>query len=163
DEGFTHKCLDKFAEFRRRGKTILLVTHSLDLVKRFCDEALWLDAGRALANGDPKRVVDAYLTKVEEGEEALLATETARALEASGVAGGEARAAAPRGGGARGGEERQTPADGFRAVEGRWGSREVEITDVAFLDRDGQPAFVFHSGEPMSVRVRVTAHQPADD
>ncbi|MBE3110055.1 MAG: ABC transporter ATP-binding protein, partial [Acidobacteria bacterium] len=36
DEGFTHKCLDKFAEFRRRGKTILLVTHSLGLVERFC-------------------------------------------------------------------------------------------------------------------------------
>ena len=46
DEGFTHKCLDKFAEFQRRGKTILLVTHSLGLVERFCDEALWLDAGR---------------------------------------------------------------------------------------------------------------------
>ena len=29
DEGFTHKCLDKFAEFKRRGKTILLVTHAL--------------------------------------------------------------------------------------------------------------------------------------
>ena len=47
DEGFTHKCLDKFAEFRRRNKTILLVTHSLSLVERFCDEALWLDDGRA--------------------------------------------------------------------------------------------------------------------
>src|SRR5436190_14908922 len=35
DEGFTHKCLDKFAEFRRRGRTILLVTHSLGLVERF--------------------------------------------------------------------------------------------------------------------------------
>ena len=48
DEGFTHKCLDKFAEFRRRGKTILLVTHSLGVVERFCDEALWLDEGRAM-------------------------------------------------------------------------------------------------------------------
>ena len=45
DEGFTHKCLDKFAEFKRRSKTILLVTHSLSLVERFCDEAVWLDAG----------------------------------------------------------------------------------------------------------------------
>src|SRR5919108_5114335 len=49
DQGFTHKCLDKFGEFRRRGKTILLVTHALNLVERFCDEALWLDAGRAPA------------------------------------------------------------------------------------------------------------------
>ncbi len=40
DEAFTHKCLDKFAEFRRRGKTILLVTHSLNLVERFCDNVL---------------------------------------------------------------------------------------------------------------------------
>ena len=64
DEAFTHKCLDKFAEFRRRGRTVLLVTHSLDLVTRFCDEALWLDGGLARAQGDPKRVIDAYLTEV---------------------------------------------------------------------------------------------------
>src|SRR6187401_2251298 len=50
DEGFTHKCLDKFGEFRRRGRTILLVTHSLGLVERFCDEALWIDAGLARAD-----------------------------------------------------------------------------------------------------------------
>src|SRR5215472_15879783 len=50
DEGFTHKCLDKFSEFRRRGKTVLLVTHSLGVVERFCDEALWIDAGRARAH-----------------------------------------------------------------------------------------------------------------
>src|SRR5713226_1436547 len=80
DEGFTHKCLDKFAEFRRRDKTILLVTHSLNLVERFCDDAVWLDAGQKRAEGDPKRVVGAYLTKVEEGEEALMAATTARAV-----------------------------------------------------------------------------------
>ena len=51
DEAFTAKCLDKFAEFRRRNKTILLVTHSLDLVERFCDEALWLDKGKTHGRG----------------------------------------------------------------------------------------------------------------
>jgi ABC-type polysaccharide/polyol phosphate transport system ATPase subunit len=73
DEGFTHKCLDKFGEFRRRGKTILLVTHSLNLIERFCDEAIWLDAGEKQAEGDPKRVIGAYLTAVEATEEQLLA------------------------------------------------------------------------------------------
>src|SRR5215471_5946034 len=87
DEGFTHKCLDKFAEFRRRGKTILLVTHSLNLVERFCDEALWLDAGRAMTHGDPMRVVGAYLTKVEEGEEKLLADTRAKGVEHAGHGG----------------------------------------------------------------------------
>src|SRR6266446_2214885 len=83
DEAFTHKCLDKFGEFRRRGKTILLVTHSLNLVERFCDDAVWLDAGQKRADGDPKRVIGAYLTAVEETEEDQLAATTARAVEAA--------------------------------------------------------------------------------
>jgi lipopolysaccharide transport system ATP-binding protein len=69
DQGFTHKCLDKFAEFRRRGRTVLIVTHSLDMVTRFCDEALWLDGGRARVQGEPQRVIDAYLTDVARGEQ----------------------------------------------------------------------------------------------
>src|SRR5689334_18621239 len=86
DEGFTHKCLDKFAEFKRRGRTILLVTHSLGLVERFCDTALWLDTGEKRAEGDPKRVVGAYVTDVERQEEQFLATSDARAAEGVRVA-----------------------------------------------------------------------------
>jgi len=158
DEGFTHKCLDKFGEFRRRGKTILLVTHSLALVERFCDEALWLDGGAAMTHGDPKRVVGAYLTKVEQGEETLLAETTARAVEQAGHEAGV---------GQGGDEAKQHPADPtsnmFEAKEGRWGSREVEIVDVAILDPRGEPAHVFHSGEPVSVRITVRAPNPIGD
>jgi len=175
DEGFTHKCLDKFAEFKRSNKTILLVTHSLNLIERFCDEALWLDEGHAMSHGDPKRVVGAYLTKVEEGEEALLAATTARAVEsASRAATGqdgrdthEGRDVQDRREGQEGTEQTQHPADPtsnmFQATEGRWGSREVEILDVSFLDRGGQPSFVFHSGDPISVRVKLRAAHPVDD
>jgi ABC-type polysaccharide/polyol phosphate transport system ATPase subunit len=164
DEGFTHKCLDKFSEFRRRGKTILLVTHSLGLVQRFCDEAVWLDGGRVSGTGDPRRVVDGYLAAVEHGEEALLATATAKAVSAV-SAPGESHTPPPM----------DTPAappaarpegelrDMFQAVEGRWGSREIEITDVTLLDRDRQPSFVFHTGDPVAVELRVKAHAPATD
>ena len=51
----------------------------------------------------------------------------------------------------------------FQAMEGRWGSREVEITDVAFVDGAGQPSFVFHTGDPLSIRVKVRAAAPTDD
>ena len=167
DEGFTHKCLDKFAEFKRSNKTILLVTHSLNLIERFCDEALWLDGGRVQADGDPKRVIGAYLTKVEEGEEQLLAQTTAKALEDA----SRAAPAGPDGGAGQDGQAVQAgpehPADPtsnmFQATEGRWGSREVEITDVAFLDRDGKPSFVFHTGDTVAVRMRMRAHEPIDD
>jgi ABC-type polysaccharide/polyol phosphate transport system ATPase subunit len=153
DEGFTHKCLDKFSEFRRRGKTILLVTHSLNLVERFCDEAVWLDDGRKTAEGDPKRVVDAYLTKVEEGEEKLLAQTTARAVEGAQPLPTENGHDAPI----------DPTSDMFQATEGRWGSRDVEIVDVAFVGRDGQPAHIFHSGDPMAVHLRLRASHPTED
>ena len=86
DEAFTRKCLDKIGEFRRRGRTILIVTHSLGLVEKMCDEVLWLRRGRVADQGDPKRVVDAYLTYVAGGEEALLARD--RAAGAAGEAPG---------------------------------------------------------------------------
>jgi ABC-type polysaccharide/polyol phosphate transport system ATPase subunit len=155
DEGFTHKCLDKFAELRRRGKTILLVTHSLGLVERFCDEALWLNAGRAREHGDPRRVIDAYLTAVEEGEEKLLAATTAKAVAD----------VAPQTSPATPAPEPGQPElqNMFQAVEGRWGSREIEISAVTLLDGAGQPSFVFHSGNPVAVRLSVIAHSPATD
>jgi ABC-type polysaccharide/polyol phosphate transport system ATPase subunit len=70
DQGFTRKCLEKFAEFRRRGRTVLLVTHSLDMVTRFCDEALWIDHGRIRMQGEPQRVIDAYMYDVASTEQA---------------------------------------------------------------------------------------------
>ena len=166
DEGFTHKCLDKFAEFKRSNKTILLVTHSLNLIERFCDEALWLDAGRAMSHGDPKRVVGAYLTKIEESEEQQLAATTARAVGEANRAGLEQDGPA-RQAGQDGRAEQELPVDPtsnmLQATEGRWGSREVEITDVAFLDASGQPSFVFHSGDAIAVRVKVRAAHPVQD
>jgi ABC-type polysaccharide/polyol phosphate transport system ATPase subunit len=159
DEGFTHKCLDKFAEFRRRGKTILLVTHSLGLVERFCDEALWLDEGRARGGGDPRRVVGAYVSDVERNEEATLAAadRRARGLAEASPEGAEAPASAP---GDAAGDQ---PDDMFRATEGRWGTREVEVTGVTLTGEDGAAGHVFQSGERVSVRVSVRAARPIDD
>jgi ABC-type polysaccharide/polyol phosphate transport system ATPase subunit len=146
DEAFTHKCLDKFAEFRRRGRTVLLVTHSLDLVTRFCDEALWLDQGVVKMQGDPRRVIDAYLLD---------------------VAGAEARALSVAAKDGPGSSSTGTPApeaaDMSKADEGRWGSREVELTSVELLDGNGEPARVFQSGDQVEVRLRVRARQAVSD
>jgi ABC-type polysaccharide/polyol phosphate transport system ATPase subunit len=144
DEGFTHKCLDKFSEFKRRGKTILLVTHSLGLIERFCDDALWLDGGKVRGEGDPRRVVGAYLTDVERSEEKQLAAEEVR---------GESAQPLPL----------EEPADMQRAVQGRWGSREIEITDVTLKDAAGEASHIFQSGERMAVQVKVRAHATTDD
>jgi ABC-type polysaccharide/polyol phosphate transport system ATPase subunit len=134
DEAFTHKCLEKFADFKRRRKTIVLVTHTLDLVTRLCDDAVWLEGGKVRASGDPKRVVDAYLLEVASAEN----RPRTEALPDA--------AATPDSNGA-----------------GRWGSREAEIEQVELLRADGQPAHVFESGQPMRIRARVRAPRPLQD
>ena len=141
DESFTHKCLDKFADFRRRGRTVLLVTHSLDMVTRFCDDALWLDHGVVRAQGDPRRVIDAYLLDVAAAENKALARNPAVSVSSS----------------------PEQPNDMMKAVEGRWGSREAEIVSVEFVRHNGVAAHVFESGEPLAIRMRVRAHQPLSD
>jgi ABC-2 type transport system ATP-binding protein len=52
DEAFQRKCLDRIAEFQADGRTILFVSHALDLVERICDRALVLDHGRLVFDGD---------------------------------------------------------------------------------------------------------------
>jgi ABC-2 type transport system ATP-binding protein len=54
DEAFAKKCLDKIGEFQREGRTILFVTHSLDLVDQICDRGIVLDHGRVVFDGDPQ-------------------------------------------------------------------------------------------------------------
>ena len=51
----------------------------------------------------------------------------------------------------------------FQAVEGRWGSREIEIAAVSLVGASGQPAHVFPSGDPMEIQLRVQAHSPVTD
>ncbi len=159
DEGFNHKCLDKFAEFRRRGKTILMVTHGLSLIEQFCDEALWLDEGEARGDGDPRRVVASYRIDVARGEEVQIEADDARKLDAVGdtaVEPSEEQPANPVEAGA-------AADDMFRATEGRWGTREVEITDVALLGSNGQSAHLFDSGEQLTIKLVVTAAEPTSD
>ena len=157
DEGFTHKCLDKFGEFRRRGKTILLVTHSLGLVERFCDEALWIDGGVGRAHGDPRRVVGAYVTDVEKAEEDALASGDQRAMKQADTAPAPDLAVADPVAAS------ETPDDMFRATEGRWGSREIDIAGVTLFGTDGQPSHVFHTGDAMTIQLAVSAAKPMTD
>src|SRR3989441_1339543 len=69
DEYFQHKCFAKIAEFRRGGRTIVLVSHDLGAVSRLCERAIWLDKGRVGAAGAVRDVVTKYHLEVGEREQ----------------------------------------------------------------------------------------------
>ena len=150
DEGFSLKCLDKFADFKRRGKTILLVTHGLSMVERFCDEAVWLDGGKVRGEGDPRRVVHAYTTDIEKTEERVL-TKSDRKLQEAVSSEGDMPGVVT----VQPISTDKSPEDMFRATQGRWGAGPVRIDNVT-LERDGEAVHVFHSGDQLAIKLYVS-------
>ena len=61
DAAFQQKCYDEFARLREEGRTVLLVTHDMGAVERFCDRALLLERGRIAATGSPHAVGLRYM------------------------------------------------------------------------------------------------------
>jgi ABC-type polysaccharide/polyol phosphate transport system ATPase subunit len=167
DEAFTHRCLRRIEEFLARGKTLLLVSHSLGMIEEFSDRVLWLDGGKCRLLGKPRFVVDAYRQAVaeEEGRAHQEAKEErARSLEAAEAESvSDEPAVAPV-------IESETPAEEEPAAEPaepeeilRWGSREAEVTAVRLLDDQGQERYYFESGERVCFEIEVAAQQPLTD
>ena len=60
DARFQAKCLDKVMEHKRAGKTLLFVSHAAELIRQFCERAVWLDQGQVMLTGSPHEVLEAY-------------------------------------------------------------------------------------------------------
>lgn len=61
DAGFQKKCLERIEAFKKEGRTIAFVSHSLDTVKHICDRAVLLENGKIADDGSPGEVVNRYL------------------------------------------------------------------------------------------------------
>ncbi|MDQ3897347.1 MAG: ABC transporter ATP-binding protein [Actinomycetota bacterium] len=64
DESFAGRCFERMADFRRQGRTIVLVTHALETVRSLCAQAAWLDKGVVKEVGPSHDVVASYLGHV---------------------------------------------------------------------------------------------------
>ena len=64
DQDFQQKSYAKFKEFKKQGKTIILVTHALSIVEDLCDKATWLNLGEIKMTGPTKGTVAAYMKSV---------------------------------------------------------------------------------------------------
>jgi ABC-type polysaccharide/polyol phosphate transport system ATPase subunit len=70
DAAFQQKCYEEFARIRESGATVLLVTHDMAAVQRFCDRAILLEHGEVIESGDPQRVGNRYLDVNFQGPQA---------------------------------------------------------------------------------------------
>ncbi len=68
DMAFQEKCMDKFSDLKRQGRTVVVVSHGLDQMRTFCDEAAWMDKGRVMEIGPANDVINKYFEDEHQAE-----------------------------------------------------------------------------------------------
>jgi lipopolysaccharide transport system ATP-binding protein len=165
DEAFQRKCLDYIAELRRRGVTIIFVSHALDAVRSLCSRAIWLDHGHVVADGPSGEVVDRYLMyENERHAQRLRGAQSGTTDPANAVA--LPTPIQPPGDD----DDGEIGADGEPEAEPnevsgplqpgtRWTKGDVTITNVSFIDSTGDETTLARTGQPFTIRLHYEARQ----
>ena len=133
DAQFQRKCFDHLYALRKKGVTIVVVTHGLDTVENMCDGAAWLDHGELQKTGTGPEIAAAYMEKVNAGERRERDERQARVsadAAASGVGAEDAR------------------------IE------DVRIDRVTFVDGEGNDTSVGMHRAPLTLRIAYDAVRP---
>jgi ABC-type polysaccharide/polyol phosphate transport system ATPase subunit len=134
DESFQRKCMEKFADFRAQGRTVVIVSHALSTMRTMCDEVAWLDHGLLKDVGRPQDLVDAYVGGSHEERAAAAEDDEADTDDAD------------------------TPAH----RRARWGSGDVRIRSAELL-HEGRATSHVPTGADVTFRMHWTAPRPVEE
>jgi len=129
DLEFQKKCLGRITDIKDRGKTIILVSHHMDMVENLCSRVIWLDKGRIRMDGQCRRVMREYQNSVFRPDFTGFDDD----LD-----------------------------DEAQVGQGRFGTKEVVIRGVRFLDASGEEKSVFKTGEAITFQMKYFAKIPVE-
>ena len=135
DATFQAKCFDVFNEYKREGRTIILVTHDLSAVDLYANRAIMLEHGKLLEDGAATDVTARYHRLIAELQD-----------EERQATGGALVDLA---------DERPT--------DTRWGNGDAHVQRVLMLRNDGKPHVNFVTGELMTIRIELKARRAVSD
>jgi lipopolysaccharide transport system ATP-binding protein len=144
DLAFQAKCMVRLRELMDRGTTVLFVSHDMGSVRNICSKVLWLKQGRAVAYGDPKQVVEAYVAEMH--------------LEINRVSGGHPVEPALEQVGVARAEQILLQEATFLDGHTRYGDGRATILNVTIMNAQGMPTELLELHESYTVRVVVKAN-----
>jgi ABC-2 type transport system ATP-binding protein len=143
DENFQKKCFVKIDEFRKKGKTIVFVSHDMTTVKRICDRVFYIKKGGEVIEGTPEQMVNLYMKNVYTKSLPIDEVEIKKETDIE--------------------EEIVLMHKNYNDKnENRWGNKALEIINVYFSDRNGKVQNVFNAGEDIKVNIDFIAHKKID-
>ena len=132
DLTFQSKCLERINQFKHKGCTMLLVSHEIGQIEKFCDSVLWLKNGKVKGFGPPNEITIAY--SEEASKETLRKTPSNLSMNHS------------------------SQNYHLKLNENRFGSLEVEISGVHLMDLLGNPIEKINSGAPLKIEIDYISH-----
>lgn len=142
DVFFQAKCYKKFDEFKKQGKTILLVSHDLSSVKKYCDRVVLLDKGSKLAEGEPYDMIDLYKKVLvrQNNSQSVIKTQSAESKEPL-----------------------WKLSMSNNPNINSYGNKAAEIVDYGIFDSDDKLSSQINKGDDFTVKMRVRFNRAVDD
>jgi lipopolysaccharide transport system ATP-binding protein len=136
DTSFKAKCYNRLAQFRSKGKTMIIVSHSMEEIEKLCDEVIVLEEGCFVMKDAPSAAINNYYDLMHRRTER-------RAAELYG----------------------SQPYKSLRVLEqgSRIGTNEAEIASVAFYDSRGENIDTFYSGDSITIKLDYKLSKPLSD
>jgi len=134
DSNFQGKCLEEFNRYHDLGKTVILVSHDISTIQRYCDRAMLLRKGKIEMIGDPEEVGNKYIYQNMSDEEKRIFDEERKGREKTE-------------------KKRGTEDSGGKTSINKSEKKIAEITKVEFLDKDGNKKNVFKTGDDITARI----------
>lgn len=156
DIRFQRKCFRRFQEMQKAGKTILFVTHSVDLVQAHCSHAIYLKSGEVRSKGEPKTVIQDYLEDLF-GSESINESDDANSRELETFS---------KTNKSRPGQDLPRDLCSSRPLynpnEYRWGDRRAVIYDYVLRSEDGPIRGGFERGQKICLDVSINLTESID-
>ena len=134
DEAFSRKCNDRIEDLQNNGKTLLIVSHDLQAIEKWCDEVIWLDQGMIKEIAPPHKVIERYIKSVTNSDHG---SDRGNALSLKKAAIGKHGR--------------------------RWGTKEMEIVSIRLLNSKNQESSAYKTGDRMTIEIGYKANKPVSN
>ena len=136
DMAFQEKCTEKFADLRRDGRTVVVVSHAVEQMRSFCDDAAWLRKGKLMGVGSAQDVINEYSDQAHNISQPSASADSS----ATGTDGAETAHA-----------------------KGHYGSGEATIDRFELLTGNGGEVRQVRTGDPVTIRMHFTCHESVEE
>ncbi|MTI53318.1 ABC transporter ATP-binding protein [Geosporobacter ferrireducens] len=136
DASFQKKCFDKLFELKKKGVTIVFVSHDIGAVQQLCDQVIWLAHGKIVQQGDSGRVIKEYIKYMSEKDEKRLIIENNvdENIESKDL------------------DEENEGSDIIGSD--RWGNKKVELFDLSIVDENNKKLYSIETNKSVIIRFK---------